>query len=529
MIKSKSSASVFSHTVLTTMWNLMSRVNNTVTICKIHMDWRDDALLIYFAHEKTDQTQSKPGDPRHIYANPFQPAICPILSLGMFFLIVDITKSGEQPIFSGSNPYCRFHKSMKSSFADVILGCSVAAYGTHSIRKGAATFASSGSTACPSFAAISLRAGWSMGGVTSAYIQYHGAGDQHVGRTVCGLNPLHQSFAVLPPCFVEDFDPHPLLKILFSKFDDQTPEFKKVLTMTTASVIYHMDWLRANLERGHPLFSTDLFRMDIGRPFSEIVECRSWKPGDVMRATGIPPHVHILLNTTEIADYSKTIPDAVCAKVVRELEDRNELFRNASRDEIRQMITDCVQNALGISQNARRPNEQPVAAAKDSHPQFYYSGISKASRLPPDFQLPTGNLQKAWVAYCCWDDQNNIPPLRAVFGRELKRCLSARFASYRTLMEAIANKAVEQGLWIESTDPVVVKDILDKVDLSEIIPTKTPTGRTRRLNEISWTTLVNDFYALRLKSRQGNVQQPMHVDEDDDDDKTDEDDSMHDS
>ena len=291
LMKSKDSSAVFSHAVLTTMWNLMSRVGNAVSICKNHMEWRDDALLIYFAHEKTDQTQSRPGDPRHIYANPYQPAICPILSLGVFFLITDITSRADQHIFSGSNQYCRFHKSLKSRFADELsLGCSVAAYGTHSIRKGAATFVSSGTTSCPSFAAISLRAGWSMGGVTSAYIHYHAAGDQHVGRTVCGLNPLHPSFAVLPPQFVPDYDPKPLLRVLFSGFDSETPEFQKVLSMTTASVIYHMEWLKDHLEDAHPLFSTDLFRMVVDRPFSETVESRVWKPGDVMRATGIPPH-----------------------------------------------------------------------------------------------------------------------------------------------------------------------------------------------------------------------------------------------
>jgi len=522
LIKSKTSSAVFSHTVLTTMWNLMSRVSNTVTICKIHMEWRDDALLIYFAHEKTDQTQSKPGDPRHIYANPFQPAICPILSLGMFFLIVDITQSDEQPIFSGSNQYCRFHKSLKNSFAEVMLGCSTAAYGTYSIRKGAATFASSGSTSCPSFAAISLRAGWSMGGVTSAYIHYHGAGDQHVGRTVCGLNPLHPSFAVLPPCFKEDFDSEPLLRTLFSNFDGQTPEFKKVLTMTTASVLYHVDWLKSNLDDDHPLFSTELFRIDFGRPLNQLVECRNWRPGDVLRATGVPPHVQIMLNATEIMNYSKTIPDLVCTKVVEQLEDRNQLFRNASREEIQQMITSCFQNALGMPQNAERQIAQPVVA-KNGHPKFYYSAPTKASRIPPDFKLPTGNLQKAWVAYCCWDDQKNIPPLRAVFGHELERRHSARFASFRTLMEAIVMKAIEQNVWVDPTDPVVAKNVLERVDLSEVIPTKTATGRPRRLDQVRWTTLVNDFYALRQKSQQQhNLEQPLPMSDDDDDSMRDE-------
>ena len=37
--------------------------------------------------------------------------------------------------------------------------------GTHSIRKGALTFACSGSTEAPSLSAVCLRAGWTMGSV----------------------------------------------------------------------------------------------------------------------------------------------------------------------------------------------------------------------------------------------------------------------------------------------------------------------------------------------------------------------------
>jgi hypothetical protein len=44
--------------------------------------------------------------------------------------------------------------------------------GTHSGRKGAATYASSGSTSGPSAAAIHLRAGWAMGGVQDTYLRY---------------------------------------------------------------------------------------------------------------------------------------------------------------------------------------------------------------------------------------------------------------------------------------------------------------------------------------------------------------------
>ncbi len=50
--------------------------------------------------------------------------------------------------------------------------------GSHSTRKGAASFVSSGSTACPSGSAVTLRAGWSLVGVQDCYIRYEAAGDQ---------------------------------------------------------------------------------------------------------------------------------------------------------------------------------------------------------------------------------------------------------------------------------------------------------------------------------------------------------------
>lgn len=74
----------FGHAFLTCCWNLMCRSNNVVSICFSHMEWKNDALRIYFSQMKNDQFGERPRDPRHIYANPFMPEICPILSLGTF-------------------------------------------------------------------------------------------------------------------------------------------------------------------------------------------------------------------------------------------------------------------------------------------------------------------------------------------------------------------------------------------------------------------------------------------------------------
>ena len=74
--------------------------------------------------------------------------------------------------------------------------------GTHSFRKGAATYVSAGGTACPSSSSISLRAGWSQPGVEDTYRRFDAAGDEHVGRVVTGLRMHNEELALLPPTFI---------------------------------------------------------------------------------------------------------------------------------------------------------------------------------------------------------------------------------------------------------------------------------------------------------------------------------------
>eukprot|EP00644_Phytophthora_capsici_P001362 jgi/Phyca11/105062/e_gw1.10.591.1 len=114
---------------------------------------------------KNDQGGDRPRDPRHIYANPLRPEICPILALGIFWACTDF--DGTDLLFPGNNQYERFRKSLQRILAqeDVAAelsrqGLKATELGTHSMRKGAATFCSSGSTACPSSTAVHLRAGW---------------------------------------------------------------------------------------------------------------------------------------------------------------------------------------------------------------------------------------------------------------------------------------------------------------------------------------------------------------------------------
>jgi hypothetical protein len=63
---------IFSHTFMVLCWNLMCK--SAVSICYSHMEWRNDALEVFFAHMKNDQNGERPRDARHIYANPMCPS-----------------------------------------------------------------------------------------------------------------------------------------------------------------------------------------------------------------------------------------------------------------------------------------------------------------------------------------------------------------------------------------------------------------------------------------------------------------------
>ena len=96
----------------------MACVGNMIDICKSHMRWELDSLVIYYAHEKTDQTQSRTDIPRHIYANPYQPDVCPILALGIYFLLVDVTNTNDPHIFIGSRQATGFDKCIKERIVE---------------------------------------------------------------------------------------------------------------------------------------------------------------------------------------------------------------------------------------------------------------------------------------------------------------------------------------------------------------------------------------------------------------------------
>ncbi|KAL7469831.1 hypothetical protein ACHAXS_013690 [Conticribra weissflogii] len=84
LLKEKDEAYVFAHLYLTLEWNLMSRSENVNDCHAENIIWLDDALGFHFPKSKTDQLGKRGDAVWHVYANPGNPAVCPILALACY-------------------------------------------------------------------------------------------------------------------------------------------------------------------------------------------------------------------------------------------------------------------------------------------------------------------------------------------------------------------------------------------------------------------------------------------------------------
>ncbi|KAH9134399.1 hypothetical protein AeRB84_004524 [Aphanomyces euteiches] len=208
----------FSHLFLTTQWNLISRSKSVETLHVSHFNCADDSVGCVLHKTKSNQEGSGPKDPRHIYANAESPATCWVLAMGIYLMQmpkalrhagylpwVFILRPTHHLALVRSNQKARFAKTLSSLLKQT---SDRDAYGTHSIRKGVATFACSASTGGPSIVSVCLRCGWSLGDVKDRYFRYEAAGDQYLGRVVAGLPINSADFARLPPQLVQnDLEP----------------------------------------------------------------------------------------------------------------------------------------------------------------------------------------------------------------------------------------------------------------------------------------------------------------------------------
>jgi hypothetical protein len=188
--KSKTSEHVAAHLFLILDWNMLSRADAIVEANIELVGMSSDALRFDVGPTKTDQEGKQNLDhPFHVYSCPENPVMCPVLAMCKHLIVNDEVLKGKCKLFKGSNQYKHYNEifrkivhspEYRQSFID--RGLNPSNFGTHSMRKGAATHIASGITSSPPIASICIRANWKMPGVMNRYIKFESAGDQYVGR-----------------------------------------------------------------------------------------------------------------------------------------------------------------------------------------------------------------------------------------------------------------------------------------------------------------------------------------------------------
>lgn len=266
-LQGSSDGSLYSHPFITLSWNLFARSNSVANLMLHHFDWKEDAMTITLPKHKGDQ-EGLHVYPKHVYANPIYPELCPILSLGIYLFSTNqfLREGSEWRLFHGAKIESKFSHWLKRLLDRGVpelaeLNNIKDDLGTHSFRKGVVTYVLSFPCG-PSVVAAFLRACWSLGAVQQRYIFEGEGSDQFLGRVACGLPFGEVAFQSLPPRFAPDFlIPETTWKKIYPTFNSQTmPKgFQDCLRYILASVVYHSEWLEKVLDKRPILCSSHHF------------------------------------------------------------------------------------------------------------------------------------------------------------------------------------------------------------------------------------------------------------------------------
>ncbi|POM77572.1 LOW QUALITY PROTEIN: Hypothetical protein PHPALM_5026 [Phytophthora palmivora] len=503
--------------------NITILTGNTASIHSGHLSWDGDALAIHFGHTKNDQDSTRPRDARHVYANPFNPEICPVLSLAIYGAVLGLSNS---KIFPGGNQYDRFSKILKrvmetEEMKEILAneGLVASDIGTHSARKGSATFVSSCSNGGPSAAAICIRAGWTLPGVQDTYIRYESAGDRIVGRYVAGLPFDDTGFAMLPPFF-------PMLTSLF------------VTTSTCASTtylhtyrglvdfywLYHWEYLRTVLGPQHPLYRNPVFgNVELISQLKQRVTCRTAWSSDRIRPTAVPPHVHILVSmekqSTQLQRLSQSVTElgpTLLEQITTELPRcQRSLSTTDLHASLSQALVGCgiteILESLRSNNHHQMHNDAAHDGVIDEHsdtlhnaPQTLSLVNERFSRVTADFHIPGMSLMTAWEHWCCGDPSGRIGPYRFLQWRGLSSSKKRKtLSNYRCMMMEIQTK-IPHCSWISAPTIQQAREMLQSVLAKLPVSDVTSKKRQRRKDQLKWSTALNVIRANhRVSARNG--------------------------
>ena len=541
---------LFGWPFLILQWNLIARSATVDAMMMEHVAWESDSLLISTPKSKSDQEGAK-CFARHLYANPLNPIICPVLALAVlvFSRIAkhDPAHSAASPtlpnyrIFDGANNKSRFSEILGRMIAAVPeadltrLGAERKQLGTHSVRKGAASYCA-GMVNGPSTVQVFLRAGWSLGNVQDRYLFAGAGGDQLTGRVLCGLPFSDAGFASLPPHFDGDLAqiPWPAVLPTYSRLP-QT--FKRALPNLLASICYHETWLRSILPAHHPLFATYLFASgEVSRLKVWVVAGRNRCPLTGMQATGIPPHLVMSNELTDVARQTEITREALlnkCKELPAELASvmLSRFSINGAIpvtiDDIKVLLNSAVNQMRSEWRDALPTTAAAVSSSSnqltdvDADPRFQlWLWKGRMHMVPETWKFPKTDVKAVWNLWHYGHIEEKIRPLRHLKKADLQGSAQITLWSKANgVMGVIAATMVEMKAveTVEAVTKLSASESASAYDAAIVqLMEKVKPGVTRgssRWTEISIGTLYNHLKVMRGQRKRKRDEQHQPADE----------------
>ena len=508
---------------------------------------------------KNDQDGSKNFKPRHCYANPEDYSVCPITAIFEYLCCSpDVLQDPDSLLFPGSEQDNRFRKILKrllEKHKGDLDGYEVEDIGTHSIRKGATTYASSGSTASPSSVAINNRGGWTLGTVRDVYMLYEKAGDHYVGRILAGLPVLSSRFAVSEPNFwtlnpldhdarakqVEiDVKVSSLLQSLFGDILCRQVTVLPFLRVGLACVLHHKTAINNTCRDGHSIVKlTAIYTSPDIADIECFVSVRvPFDEGNfAIKLTGIPPHVAHLAAISDLKGDMAKIAPSLLNEIQKMLDDRTfggvlsekrmeglieKLIGSkieGIHDEMRKLGSNSQKDSDGGNEKTR--HKQWASSEIFLHP---YDGVLR--RVPVGWQFPQCTLP---VAYCLWhfgDQVKKIGPLKyldyhdinfptvttasadgvCIIWQGCKRGVHY-LDEFRTIMKRLDDAAKARCLLQVPLNRQKVLIALEQCKDCLGVSPLTSKGRKRRLAGIQWATYFKLMPDKKHPKKRGCFQQ----------------------
>ena len=449
-------------------WNCMARSIN-IGVLSLHcFRVAMDSIAVKYDTNKADTAGEKVTE-KHLYANPFDPLVSVFLAMGVWCAVEASRFEGTEYLFkqdknqrnAASQRYCLQLSELFEKYKEALQQYIRADHAnTHGIRKGSATDATAGTTCPPPIASIAARGEWSLGRVLDLYWQFAATGDYYLGRVLAGMDPNVASFAVLPPHWKME---NPLLDAkvkeamelmygpILRKHQDTPVNPTGILLLCLASVVYHSDFLIETTSKypGHQFGTIPLLsKPQLLAQLKEMVTIE--KEGQIVAATGIPPHVanaKLVLETLQtcqdIFEKVGTMSDEMKKAVHEEFENRAFETGQMTSDRMQDMfqthqqgmeeMIDSKLQELRTAISEVNGTQQPMGADSDNdddanpfaegqddevsmagsesenvgaqqqritYRSFSYNG--RFWHVPEDFKLPSqSNLEVGWRLWLC--------------------------------------------------------------------------------------------------------------------------------